>query len=104
MRKGFCKVVDRKRAAALLFGVLAAAYLFCSPGGAVRLAVAASGHPVAAVTCTVESGFVYSTPDGGVRPYHVETPPVERATDSVLRNWAVHRTGPFFTAEYWGYC
>lgn len=87
-----------------LFGGLAAVYLFCVPSGAVRFAVAVSGHPLKALTCTVESGFVHSTPDAGVLAFHVENPPVERETASKLRNWAVRPFGPVYIAEYWGYC
>lgn len=105
------RTIDRKKAAALLFSGLAAAYLFCVPSGAVRLAVAASGHPLSALRCGVESGFVHSSPDGAalppfveLRPYHVEQPPVDRPTAGRLENWAVYWVGPFCAASYWGYC
>lgn len=103
--------LDRRKAALLLFGGLSAMYLFCVPSGAVRLAMAVSGHPLSAMSCGIEDGFVYSSPERAnilpfvkLQPYHTEQPPVDRPTAGELKNWAVYKVGPLCVAKYWGYC
>ena len=114
MQKGCCKVtvLSRKKAVVTMLGLLAAVYLFCTPSGAVRLAVAASGHPLKAVTCQVMNGFVHSRIDEdqkqsfliALSPFHIEQPVIDRTTAGIMENWVVYRIGLLCVSSYWGYC
>ena len=105
-------VLDRKKAAAAMLGLLLGVYLFFTPTGAVRLAVAASGHPLSAVSGKVEGGFVHSLLDGTDQPgslaeiqaFHIGQPVDDCATRNRMENWAVYKVGPFCVSKYWGYC
>ena len=92
--------------AALLLG-----YVFMTPMGALRATALAVGYPVEAVTMKIRPA---TARDAGVREldnpagstvYNIcENAPRSRATDTVMENWIVYRHGPFYTANYYGYC
>lgn len=105
-------VLSRKKAVAVMLGLLAAVYLLCTPTGAVRLTIAASGHPLKAITCQVMDGFVHSQIDEDQKrsfliaflPFHVGQPVIDSTTAGMMENWIVYRIGPLCVSSYWGYC
>ena len=79
--------------------------------GALRLAVLWGGHPIVAATMQVreavpEDAFLkwFDNPPN-TTIYHIEDPiPVDPLTLVPLENWIVTEVGPFYWAEYYGYC
>ena len=86
-------------------------YVFCTPMGALRGAVARTGYPVSAITLqareamAADVGLVaLDNPENPVI-YKIETNiPHEQATDAYLENWIVYRYGCFYFAKYYGWC
>ena len=76
-----------------------------------RLAVLWGGHPIVAATMQVreavpEDAFLkwFDNPPN-TTIYHIEDPvPVSRLTLVPLENWIVTEVGPFYWADYYGYC
>lgn len=95
----------------LLAGLAAlAVYLFCTPMGALRLGVALSGHPVAAVTLQARAaeakdvGLTALDNPAGTTIYRItHAAPYCGATGTVGRNWIVTRVGPICLADYYGW-
>ena len=92
--------------AVLLFG-----YGFMTPIGALRATALAAGYPVEAVTMKIRPATArdvgvreLDNPEGSAVYNVCENAPRSRATDTVMENWIVYRRGPFYTAEYYGYC
>lgn len=96
---------------ALICGILLLGYLFLTPMGALRLAVLWGGHPIVAATMQVreavpEDAFLkwFDNPPN-TTIYHIEDPvPVSRLTLVPMENWIVTEVGPFYWADYYGYC
>lgn len=95
-----------KQIVIVAFAILAiaiGAYFFMTPTGAVRLAVALSGHPVKAITAAVaDKSYDFYVQENQIG-YSLQNPPYEKATDSELINWIATRHGIFYTAEYYGW-
>ena len=69
---------------ALICGILLLGYFFLTPMGALRLVMLRAGHPTI---------------------YHFEDPvPLGHVTLEPMENWIVTELGPFYWADYYGYC
>lgn len=84
----------------LIIATLFGAYLFLTPSGALRLAVAASGHFGNALTLRVadregpdEKGTIY---------YTLQEPPVDKDTGESLEVWCIQKSGMFYFGEVSG--
>ena len=81
------------------------------PYGALRLAMLRAGHPIIAVTMQVreavpEDAFLkwFDNPPN-TTIYHFEDPvPLGYVTLEPMENWIVTEAGPFYWADYYGYC
>ena len=101
----------KKKRILLVALLLFLVYVFCTPMGALRGAVARTGYPISA--CTLQAreataadvGLVaLDNPENSVI-YKIETNiPHEQATDAYLENWIVYRFGCFYFAKYYGWC
>lgn len=96
---------------AALLALLIAAYLFCTPTGALRRTLLLAGYPVSAVFLSAREASASDVGVGTLEPsehttiYRILSPvPHESATDADLENWIVTQHGLFYTAEYYGWC
>jgi len=90
-------------AAFAVLAIVIGAYLFMTPTGAVKLAVALSGHPLKAITSTVTDKSYDFPAQKNQIGYSLQNPPYEKATNSELINWIATKHGIFYTAEYYGW-
>ncbi len=96
---------------ALICGILLLGYFFLTPMGALRLVMLRAGHPIIAVTMQVreavpEDAFLkwFDNPPN-TTIYHFEDPvPLGHVTLEPMENWIVTELGPFYWADYYGYC
>ena len=96
---------------ALICGILLLGYFFLTPMGALRLVMLQAGHLVIVVTMQVwealsEDAFLkwFDNPPN-TTIYHFEDPvPLGHVTLEPMENWIVTEVGPFYWAEYYGYC
>lgn len=93
-------------AAVLLLG-----YVFLTPIGALRTAVALAGYPVSACTMQVREatakdvGLIELDNPKHSTIYRIETNiPHELDTDADLENWIVCRKFGIYMGEYYGWC
>ena len=91
---------ERRTLALLALAVLLGAYLFMTPTGALRLAVAMEGAPGAALTLRVKEK---AGPDEtGALYYTLEQPPVDKETGEELAQWQVLKSGMIYSGLYAG--
>lgn len=83
--------------------IIVLGYLFLTPVGALRLAVASTGHPIKAVSLQISDepydGFI----ENNQEMYTLIDPPYEKATGGYLENWVVTRYFIFYLGEYYGW-
>ena len=113
-KEGFClteRKTGKKKRLLLIVLVLLLGYLFCTPMGALRGAVARTGYPVSA--CTLQARKAEAKDVGLIAldvPLHAvvykieKNVPYEEATDAKLENWIVYRFGCFYFGKYYGWC
>lgn len=90
-------------AAFAIFAIAIGAYFCMTPTGAVKLAVALSGHPIKAITSTVtDKSYDFPTQENQIG-YSLQNPPYEKDTNSELINWIATKHWIFYTAEYYGW-
>ena len=105
------KLQRKKKTVCWAVVLLLLGYLFCTPTGALRAAVALTGYPMSACLMQVRKatpkdvGVVeLDAPENAVI-YTIETHvPHETETGADLENWIVSRYGCFYFGEYYGYC
>lgn len=97
----------------MLWGCLSllTAYFFLTPIGALRGAVALSGHPIDAIMLRVRIATAQDVGMGKLDNPSNST--IYRITDNVpyyyetgteAKNWIVIKLGPFCIAKYYGWC
>lgn len=93
-----------------ILAAILAAYIFCTPMGAMRAAVLLSGHPLSA--CTLEARRAKAAdvglqeldnPPNSVIYVIEENAPWDTSTHSSLPNWIVYRYGCFYLGKHYGW-
>lgn len=79
------------------------AYLFLTPVGALRFAIAKEGYPIKAITLQLSNEPYQGRVKDNEEMYTILNPPRENATDSDLANWIVTKKGIFYFGSYYGW-
>ncbi|MFA9379097.1 MAG: hypothetical protein ACERKZ_20480 [Lachnotalea sp.] len=77
-------------------------YSFMTPRGALRFAIAISGHPIKSITSLDITDKSYFYTEDNQIGYSLDNPPYDTLTATELRNWVVTQYGVFYIAEYYG--